>query len=130
MRHMVSGRRLSRDRDARQALLANIAVALFSKGRIKTTLAKAKFARPYVEKLITAAKEKKLAQNRVLASRVTRDISKLLSEIGPGFAERSGGYTRIVKIGPRLGDGSPMARLELLPLDKKPKPPKISEKKA
>lgn len=129
MRHLVSGRKLSRDKDARQALLKNIAGALFSKGRIKTTLAKAKFARPYVEKLITAAKAKRLQENRTLASKVPGDLNKLLSEIGPGMALRPGGYTRIVKIGPRLGDGAIMARLELLPIEK-PKPPKISEKNA
>ncbi len=123
MRHMVSGRKLSRDKDARQALLKNIAGALFSKGRIKTTLAKAKFARPYVEKLITAAKAKKLAENRTLASKVPGDLNKLLSEIAPSFEKRQGGYTRIVKIARRLGDGAPMAQLELLPIEKKPKPP-------
>lgn len=119
MRHMAAGRKLSRDTGARQALLKNIAGALFSKGRLETTLAKAKFARPYVEKLITAAKEKKLQENRTLASRVPGDLNKLLLEIGPGMATRSGGYTRIVKVKRRLGDGSPMARLELLPADKK-----------
>lgn len=120
MRHLAAGRKLSQDTGGRQALLKNIASALFSKGRLETTLAKAKFARPYVEKLITAAKEKKLPENRALASRVPGDLNKLLSEIGPGMATRSGGYTRIVKMKRRLGDGSPMARLELLPIDKKP----------
>ncbi|MBI3282716.1 50S ribosomal protein L17 [Candidatus Curtissbacteria bacterium] len=120
MRHLYFGRRLGRDTNARKALAGNLASALFLKGQVVTTLAKAKFARSYVEKLITRAKTKNdLAASRVIASRL-RDqaFSKLRDAIGPGFAERRGGYTRIIRLLPRTGDAAPMAKLELLPIEK------------
>lgn len=123
MRHQVAGKKLGRDISSRQALLANLADDLIASGAISTTLAKAKFTRPYIERLITLAKGKKLLYDRKIAPRVSKDaLNKLIKVIGPGFAKRSGGYTRIVKVGRRLGDGAIMARLELLPIDKKEKP--------
>jgi large subunit ribosomal protein L17 len=97
-------------------LLANLATALFEHGKITTTAAKAKRLRPLAERLITFAKRGDLhARRRVLT--VVRDkgvVHTLFSEIGPGFANRPGGYTRITRIGPRKGDNAPMAVIELV----------------
>lgn len=132
MRHLYFGRRLGRDTNARKALASQLASALLEKGQVKTTLAKAKFARAYVEKLITRSITKNdLNTSRVLASRVTKQaFEKLRSSIGPGFAARTGGYTRIVKLGKRAGDAAPMARLELLKIEKPATSPRPSEKEA
>ena len=119
MRHRVFGRKLSRDINARKALLANLATSLIVNGKLVTTVAKAKFARPYVEKLITSAKGDRLFANRKLASVLsTAAFKKLVLEIAPGFSERHGGYLRIVKQVTRRGDNAQMARLELLEWDK------------
>lgn len=120
MRHAYFGRRLSRDTNARKALAANLATSLFERGKITTTLAKAKFARPYVEKLITGAKRQKdLKTRRALATSVASlAFTKLHTTLGVGFAARPGGYTRIVRLNPRRGDAAPLARLELLPIEK------------
>lgn len=130
MRHRYFGRRLGRDTSARKALASQLASSLLEKGQVKTTLAKAKFARSYVEKLITRAKTKNdLNTSRVLASRVTKQaFEKLRSTIGPGFAARSGGYARIVKLGKRAGDAAPMARLELLKVEKPATTESVQEK--
>src|SRR4051794_26839316 len=97
-------------------MLANLATSLFEHGRITTTEAKAKRLRPLAERLITFAKRGDLhARRRVLS--VVRDkdvVHTLFAEIGPGFAERAGGYTRITKLGPRKGDNAPMAVIELV----------------
>ena len=97
-------------------MLANLATSLFEHGRITTTEAKAKRLRPLAERLITFAKRGDLhARRRVLS--VVRDrevVHALFAEIGPGFAERAGGYTRITKLGPRKGDNAPMAVIELV----------------
>ncbi len=120
MRHQVFGRKLGRDTNARKALIGNLANSVLKTGQLTTTLAKAKFARPYVEKLITYAKRKNdLKNDRYLASLVSKEaFSKLRLSIGPGFETRSGGYTRIIKLVPRKGDAAPMARLELLKIEK------------
>lgn len=121
MRHSVFGKRLGRNTNSRKALLMNLVDSLFKNGQIITTLAKAKFVRPYAERLITISKKDKLSRNRFLSTRLTSDVFKrLISEIGPGFNERSGGYTRIVKLGLRRGDAAKMARLELLEWRKPP----------
>lgn len=131
MRHQVAGKKLGRDINSRQALLAGLAGDLIVSGTIRTTLAKAKFARPFIERLITLAKDEKLVADRKIASRVSQDaLNKLIKVIGPGFTKRSGGYTRIIKVGRRLGDGAPMARLELLPIEKKEKPVTASKEVA
>lgn len=129
MRHRVFGRKLSRDINARKALLANLATSLITNGKLTTTVAKAKFAGPYVEKLITSAKKDRLFANRKLASVLSpAAFKKLVSEIAPGFSERHGGYLRIVKQITRRGDNAQMARLELLEWDKsKIKIPKVSK---
>lgn len=115
MRHQIYGRKLGRDITARKALLNNLAGSLFLKGQLTTTLAKAKFARVHAEKLITNAKKNRLADDRLLASILpAAAFSRLRIEIAPGFKNRSGGYTRIIKIMPRRGDAAPMARLELV----------------
>ena len=115
MRHLVFGRKLGRDTNARRALLANLASSLFINGAIVTTLVKAKFARPYVEKLITQAKSNKLTSKRFLASVLAHQaFIKLTGEIAAGFAQKTSGYTRIIKLRSRTGDAAAMARLELL----------------
>lgn len=116
MRHAVFGKQLSRDTKARKALLSNLADSLFLHGSLTTTVAKAKFAAPYVEKMVTLAKKEKLNVNRQLASLVSSPAFKRLTqEIAPGFATRNGGYTKITKLFPRKGDNSSMAKIELLP---------------
>jgi large subunit ribosomal protein L17 len=118
MRHRVAHRKLGRVTSHRLALLRNLATALFERERIRTTLMKAKELRPYAEKLITLAKrdEGRLAARR-LVSRDIKDakvVKKLFDTIGSRFAARPGGYTRILRLGPRRGDGAEMAIVELL----------------
>ncbi|MCS6836406.1 MAG: 50S ribosomal protein L17 [Anaerolineae bacterium] len=129
MRHRVSGKKLSRNSGQRKALRLNLAVALFTHGRIQTTQAKAVFVRGHAERLITIAKralakaEAKGDQmiavhaRRVVASRLNNDrviVQKLFDEIAPRYAERPGGYTRIYKLGPRRGDNAEMVLIELV----------------
>ena len=116
MRHQRSGRKLGRDSAHRKALYANLASALIEHGRIKTTEAKAKEMRPIVEKMITLGKRGDLAAHRqAVAFLRSKDVvHKLFAEVAPRFAERPGGYTRVVKLGPRPGDAAPMAYLELV----------------
>lgn len=119
MRHLVAGRKLGRDTNSRKALLNNLTNAVFLHGQVKTTLAKAKFAKSHIEKIITSAKKSKLGTKRVIASQLSKTtFNKLLNEIVPGLEGRNSGYTRIVKLSPRNGDNAPMARIELMPLDK------------
>jgi large subunit ribosomal protein L17 len=116
MRHRAKGRQLSRTAEHRQALLRNLASSLFRHGRIVTTTAKAKELRPYAERLITLARRGDLHARR-LAERKIQDravLQRLFGEIGPRFASRPGGYTRILKLGSRPGDGAETARIELL----------------
>jgi large subunit ribosomal protein L17 len=97
-------------------MLNTLAAQLFEHERVNTTEAKAKALRPVAEKMITFAKRGDLAARReVLKQIADRDVvHKLFSDIGPRFSERDGGYTRILKLGPRQGDGAPMARIELV----------------
>jgi large subunit ribosomal protein L17 len=131
VRHLVAGKKLGRDTNSRKALLNNLANAVFLHGKVKTTLAKAKFAKSHIEKTITSAKKAKLGSRRVIASGLSKTtFNRLIDEIVPSFEARSGGYTRIVKLSPRNGDNAPMARIELMPLDKsKTKVSKKSENK-
>ena len=110
------GPRLGSGPDHQRLMLSTLAKQLFVHEAIDTTEAKAKVLRPYAEKLITKAKKGDLAARReVLKDIPDRDVvHKLFSEIGPRYAERNGGYTRILKLGPRQGDGAPMARIELV----------------
>jgi large subunit ribosomal protein L17 len=116
MRHRARGRQLSRTATHRRAMLRNMVTSLFAHGRVITTEAKAKELRPYAEKLITLARRGDLHARR-LAERKIRDretLAKLFADIGPRFAARPGGYTRILKLGHRSGDGADLARIELL----------------
>ena len=118
MRHRVAHRKLGRVTSHRLALLRTLATALFERERIRTTLGKAKELRPYAEKLITLAKrdEGQLHARRQVAASI-RDpkiVKKVFESLGPRFATRPGGYTRILRLGPRRGDGAEMAIVELL----------------
>src|SRR6266516_636955 len=111
MRHRAKGRQLSRTSSHKKATLNNMATSLFLHGGIKTTVAKAKELRPFAERLITLARRGDLHERRLKDKDVTH---KLFAEIGKRFAARPGGYTRIVKLGHRVGDGADTARIELL----------------
>src|SRR5574343_553786 len=116
MRHRNGYRKLNRTSEHRAAMLRNMAVSLLQHEAIKTTLPKAKELRRVVEPLITLAKEPTLANRRLAFDRLRdRDIvGKLFNELGPRFANRPGGYTRILKMGFRVGDNAPMAYVELV----------------
>ena len=116
MRHQRTGRKLGRDSAHRKALYANLTGALIEHGRIKTTEAKAKEVRPIAEKMITLGKRGDLAAHRqaVAFLRSKSVAHKLFADVAPRFAEREGGYTRVVKLGPRQGDAAAMAYLELV----------------
>ncbi len=116
MRHQKAGRKLGRDSAHRKALYANLAGALIEHGRIKTTEAKAKEVRPIAEKMITLGKRGDLAAHRqaVAFLRSKSVTHKLFADVAPRFTDREGGYTRVVKLGPRQGDSAPMAYLELV----------------
>jgi large subunit ribosomal protein L17 len=112
----TKGPRLGGSSSHQKALLANLATALFEHGRIKTTEPKARALRPYAEKLITHAKKGTLHNRREVLKKI-RDkdvVHALFAEIGPFFADRNGGYTRIIKVEPRKGDNAPMAVIELV----------------
>jgi large subunit ribosomal protein L17 len=97
-------------------MLANMAAHLIAAEAITTTEAKAKVLRPYVEKLVTKAKHGGVHRQRIVVSRIhDKDMAKkLFAEIGPRYVNRNGGYTRILKLGPRSGDNAPMARIEFV----------------
>jgi len=116
MRHRAKGRQLSRTSTHKRALLNNMATSLFEHGRVVTTEAKAKELRPFAEKLITLARRGDLHARRLVQRKIKdrETLSRLFSEIGPRFAARPGGYTRILKLGHREGDGADIARIELL----------------
>jgi large subunit ribosomal protein L17 len=116
MRHRAKGRQLSRTASHKKALLANMATSLFRHDRIQTTEAKAKELRPYAERLITLARRGDLHARRLVERKLKdREVThRLFTELGKRFAARPGGYTRIVKLGHRPGDGADVARIELL----------------
>jgi large subunit ribosomal protein L17 len=116
LRHLKAGRKLGRDSAHRKALYANLAGALIEHGRIRTTEAKAKEVRPIVEEMITLGKRGDVAAHRqAVAFLRSKTVARtLFAEVAPRFADRPGGYTRIVRIGPRQGDAAPMAYLELV----------------
>lgn len=115
MRKRKRGRKLSRKRNQRKALLKSLAQAFILKGKIKTSEAKAKELRPFLEKFITKAKKKDLSSKRYLLRFFPKKIvKKLEEEIVPKYKERKGGYTRIIKLGPRKSDGAKMAIIELV----------------
>ena len=119
MRHRMSGRKLNRTSSHRKAMFANMAVALLKHEQIKTTLPKAKELGPIVDKLITLGKRDTLhAKRRVFAMlRDAATTAKLFETLAPRYAERNGGYTRVLKAGFRYGDSAPMAVIELIERD-------------
>ncbi|MGH7666521.1 MAG: 50S ribosomal protein L17 [Candidatus Dormibacteria bacterium] len=116
MRHLKSGRKLSRTSAHRIALTRNLATALLEHGRIETTEAKAKELRRWVERVVTVAKTDDLAARRRVARVVQeRDVAaKLFSQYADRYRERPGGYTRIIHRGPRSGDGAPVVIMEMV----------------
>jgi large subunit ribosomal protein L17 len=116
VRHHKAGRKLGRDAAQRRALYSNLACAQIEHGRIKTTEAKAKEVRPIVEEMITLGKRGDIAAHRhaVAFLRSKQIAPTLFADVAPRFAERPGGYTRILKIGPRQGDAARMVYLELV----------------
>jgi large subunit ribosomal protein L17 len=139
MRHQKKTRKLGRTSQHRDAMLANIVASLIKHKRVKTTLAKAKAARPLAEKLVTLGKGGTLHDRRLAVAKIgQRDaVSKLFKEVAPGFKDRKGGYTRIIKLGPRQSDSAPVAFLEWVdyvveaeaaPATKSEKAPKAEKK--
>ena len=117
MRHQRAGKKLGRDSAHRKALYSNLAGALIEHGRIKTTVTKAKAVKPQAEKLITLARRGDLHARRQALSALGQDkftVHKLFEEVAPRYAERPGGYTRILKLGPRPSDATEMVYLELV----------------
>ncbi len=119
MRHAKAGKKLGRDSAHRKALYSNLTGALIEHGRIETTEAKAKAVKPFAEKMITLGKRGDLhARRQALAALHSNDVvHHLFAEVAPRFTERPGGYTRIVKLGQRLGDAADMVYLELVDHD-------------
>ena len=125
MRHMRAGRTFNRDTNARKALFIGLAKNLIEKEQIKTTLPKAKDLRSVVEKLITRAKVDTVANRRLVATELGNNssaaVKKLFTVLGPRYAKRPGGYTRVLKAGFRYGDAAPMAIIELVDRDENAK---------
>ena len=119
MRHQLSGRKFNRDHSARKALLQGLAKSLIEREQIKTTLPKAKDLRGVVEKIITRAKTDSVANRRLVMSELQDAalVKKLFAVLGPRYAKRPGGYTRVLKAGFRYGDAAPMAIIELIDRD-------------
>jgi large subunit ribosomal protein L17 len=116
MRHRVAGFKLKRPVDSRNSLLRNLCTSVIETERMVTTVTKAKAVRPLVEKMITLAKKDTLASRRQAATvlRTPASVKKLFDTLGTRFGQRSGGYTRITRLGPRKGDGAEVAMIELV----------------
>ena len=116
MRHRRVGKTLDRKPGPRRALLRSLATSVILYENVNTTLAKAKAVRPFVERLITKGRIKSLTSRRALMKVLTVEsaVNKILEELGPRYAERPGGYTRIIKLGTRKGDGAEIAQIQLL----------------
>ncbi|HUU50387.1 MAG TPA: 50S ribosomal protein L17, partial [Nitrospinota bacterium] len=129
MRHLKSGRKLNRTSTHRKALMRNLVTAVLIHERIATTVAKAKESRRYIDKMITLGKEGKLNSRRKALDFVKskQAVAKLFSTLKERYANRNGGYTRIFKIGPRVGDNAEMAIIELVDTDVKVEPKKKKE---
>jgi large subunit ribosomal protein L17 len=115
MRHHVKTDKLGRKTEHKEAMLANLAASLIRHNRVKTTLPKAKALRPFAEKLVTLGKKGTLHHRRLAIARLDGKIPEtraLFDKIAPRFSERAGGYTRILKLGPRPSDAAPMALIE------------------
>ena len=116
MRHRVAGRKLGRTTAHRQALLRNLSRELLEKEKIKTTLSKAKELQPYAEKLVTLSKRETLHARRLVLRKIQdkKVVAKLFDALSARYAQRPGGYTRVIKLGPRPGDNAEMAIIELV----------------
>jgi large subunit ribosomal protein L17 len=116
MRHKLAGRKLSRPTEQRWALYRSQVTALLAHEKIVTTEAKAKEVRRLAEQMITLGKDGSLASRRQALAFVTdkKVVDKLFREIAPGYADRNGGYTRLLKLGPRPGDSAPLVQIELV----------------
>jgi len=130
MKHKISGKKLSLNHDQRKALFKNLINSLILQGQIKTTEAKAKAVKRLVEKLITKGKEQTLHARRLIAAFLQnkKAVNKIVDELAPLFKKRPGGYTRIVRLGERRGDGAPMVKLELVEKPEKEEGKKIVKK--
>ena len=133
MRHRNAGRKLSRNSSHRHALMRNMVTSLIEHGRIRTTDAKAKELRRWADRMVTLGKQDTVAARRRARAFVQTDaaVSKLFSEVAPRFANRAGGYTRIIKLGQRMGDAAPISIIEFTelpaPAPKKTKEPKSAQ---
>jgi large subunit ribosomal protein L17 len=116
VRHAKTGKKLGRDSSHRKAMYANLACSLIEHGRIRTTEAKAKAVKPYAEKMITLGRRGDLHARRQALSELRSQevVHQLFADVAPRMADRPGGYTRIVKLGTRLGDSAEMVYLELV----------------
>lgn len=117
MRHSNNVRKFGRKKNQRVALMKGLVHSLIRREKIKTTEAKAKELRPYMEKLVTMAKKGDTASRRLLLARLMNrrpEVTKLMADIAPKYTDRKGGYTRITKLAPRKSDGSPMAYIEFV----------------
>lgn len=118
MRHHNTKRKFGRTKTQKKALLNSLAFNLITRGKIKTTLAKAKELRPFIEKLVTRAKSQNLATRRLIVSKLggshKREVKKLFEVIAPKYTDKKGGYTRVLKLGVRKSDGAPMAVIEFV----------------
>ena len=131
MRHLVAGSKLGKQPAHRRAVLRNLVTNLIERERIQTTIARARAARPLVEQMITLGKRDTLhARRQAAAFLQTKDATKkLFGEIAPRFSDRSGGYTRIIRVGWRIGDGAELAILELIGSELKKKEKKGKKEK-
>jgi len=123
MKHRISHRKLRRNQSHRKALLKHLVISLINNERITTSLAKAKEAKPIAEKIVTLGKKGTIAHRRLAYKFLNKKepLKKLFDEIAPRFYDRPGGYTRIIKLGPRKGDGTKMAILEFVDYEFEPK---------
>ena len=131
---MPTARKLGRRADQRRAMLRGMVTLLLDKGRIETTLARAKELKRVADKMVTIGKKNTLAAKRMAFAYITKEevVKKLFDKIAPSFEDRNGGYTRVLKLGPRRGDGAEMAIIELVnytPKDKKDKKDKSKKEK-
>jgi len=132
MRHGVSGRKLRRPTAHRLAMLRNLVTSFLEKERVRTTTAKAKEVRPIAEKMITLGKKGTLSARRQAGAFIRKEsvVTKVFDDLGPRFGQRPGGYSRIVKLGPRAGDGADMSLIELVGSEFKKKEKKKKGKEA
>ena len=132
MRHRVSGRKLRRPTAHRLAMLRNLVTSFLEKERVHTTTAKAKEVRPIAEKMITLGKKGTLSARRQAGAFIRKEsvVTKVFDVLGPRFGQRPGGYSRIVKLGPRAGDGAEMSLIELVGSEYKKKDKKKKGKEA